>query len=145
MCKVCRTSTIRSGLKHPTAGSCLHSKANLNLESKVFPCLLRIVGSDPANTRVSDRWAVAALAEGLSVSRPPCFPVPGCPQAAVAASLGKVQGHCLSTLPATLAEPATPCWSHSRFKHSFTHEWTSSGGGPGGRGEGFAQQQPPLL
>lgn len=84
MCKACPTSTLQLGLKHPTAGTCLHRKANLNLKSKVFPCLLRIVVSDPANTQGSDRWAVAALATGLRVSRPPpvslCQGDPGLPQ-----------------------------------------------------------------
>lgn len=138
-------SALQPGLRHPTAGTCLHCKANLNLKSKVFPCLLRIVSSDPANTRGSDRWALAALAVGLRASRPPCFPMPGRSRAAAAASLGDVQGQRLNTLPARLAEPATPCWSHSTLKRRFTHEWTTSGGRSREHGEGIAREQPSLL
>lgn len=80
---------------------------------------------------------------GLRVSQPPCFPMPGCSQAAAAASPGDVQGQCLHLLPAALAEPVTPHWSPSRLKRCFTHKWTSSGVGPGERGEGTAREGPP--
>lgn len=83
MCKACPTSVLQMGLKHPSAGTCLHCKANLNLKSKVFPCLLRLVSSDPANTRSSDRWALAVLVLGLRVSQPPvspCQATPGMPR-----------------------------------------------------------------
>lgn len=135
-------STLQPGLKHRTAGTCLRREANLNLKSKVFACLLRIVGSDPANTRGSDTWALVASAVGLRVSQPPCFPMPGCSQAAAAASPGDAQGQCLNLLPGALAEPVTPHWSHSRLKWCFTHKWTSSGAGPGEHGEGIAREWP---
>lgn len=116
----------------------------LGFSLQVFLCSLRIVSSDPASSRGSDRWTLVASAVGLRVSQPFSFPMWGYSQARP----GNVQEQVLNPLPVMLAKHAArdiPPWSHSRLKQYFAHKWAFSEQQHGECSEGIAQGQPPLL